>query len=87
MPEDEKRSAKQLIGKVVVTKSGKRFGEVANISFETRTGELMQIILKNSTAYAQSMDLEKDNKNNLTIPYSAVVAIGDFIVVSEEELI
>ena len=87
MPEDEKRSAKQLMGKVVVTKSGKRFGEVANISFETRTGELMQIILKNSTAYAQSMDLEKDNKNNLTIPYSAVVAIGDFIVVSEEELI
>lgn len=87
MPEDEKRSAKQLMGKVVVTKSGKRFGEVANISFETRTGELMQIILKNSTTYAQSMDLEKDNKNNLTIPYSAVVAIGDFIVVSEEELI
>lgn len=87
MPEEDKRSAKFLMGKVVVTKSGKRFGEVANISFETRTGELMHIILKNTTAYAQSMELEKDPRNNLTIPYSAVVAIGDFIVVAEEELI
>ncbi|MBS3095125.1 PRC-barrel domain-containing protein [Candidatus Woesearchaeota archaeon] len=87
MPEEDKRSAKQLMGKVVVTKSGKRFGEVSNLSFETRTGELMYIILKNPTTYAQSMELEKDTKNNLTIPYSAVVAIGDFIVVAEEELI
>lgn len=87
MPEDDKRSARHLMGKVVVTKSGKRFGEVANLSFETRSGELMHIILKNTTSYAQSMELEKDTKNNLTIPYSAVVAIGDFIVVAEEELI
>ena len=87
MTEEDKRTARHLMGKVVVTKSGKRFGEVQNLSFETRTGELMQIILKNPTTYAQSIELEKDSKNNLTIPYSAVVAIGDFIVVSEEELI
>lgn len=87
MTEEDKRTARHLMGKVVVTKSGKRFGEVQNLSFEARTGELMQIILKNPTTYAQSIELEKDGKNNLTIPYSAVVAIGDFIVVSEEELI
>lgn len=87
MAEEEKRAARQLMGKIVVTKSGKRFGEVGNLSFETRTGELMQIILKNPTAYAQSMELEKDVQNNLTIPFSAVVAVGDYIVVSEEEII
>ncbi|MAG78529.1 hypothetical protein CL616_04150, partial [archaeon] len=45
--EEEKRYSKNLMGKTVVTKSGKKFGEVGNISFESRTGELMQIILKN----------------------------------------
>ncbi|MBS3108557.1 PRC-barrel domain-containing protein [Candidatus Woesearchaeota archaeon] len=87
MADEDKRTARQLMGKIVVTKSGKRFGEVGNISFESRTGELMQIILKNPTAYAQSLELEKDTQNNLTLPYSAVMAIGDFIVVSEEEII
>ena len=87
MAEDDKRSAKQLMGKTVVTKSGKRFGEVGNLSFEARTGELMQIILKNPTTYAQSIELEKDARSNLTIPFSAVIAVGDYIVVSEEEII
>jgi len=87
MGEEEKRSAKHLMGKVVVTRSGKRFGEVANLSFETRTGELMHIVLKNPTTFAQSLELEKDVKNNLTIPFSSVVAVGDFIVIAEEEII
>lgn len=87
MGDEEKKSAKHLMGKVVVTRSGKRFGEVANVSFETRTGELMQIVLKNPTTFAQSLELEKDTRNNLTIPFSSVVAVGDFVVVAEEEII
>jgi sporulation protein YlmC with PRC-barrel domain len=87
MSEEEKNYSKQLLGKTVVTKTGKRFGEVGNISFEVRTGELMQIILKNPTAYTEGLDLEKDNTNNLLIPYSAVIAIGDFVVVSEEDML
>ena len=35
----------------VVTKSGKRFVEVCNLTFETRTGELIQIVLKNPTGF------------------------------------
>jgi len=87
MAEEEKNYSKQLLGKTVVTKTGKRFGEVGNITFEVRTGELMQIILKNPTAYTEGLDLEKDSGNNLLIPYSAVIAIGDFVVVSEEDII
>ncbi|MBI2663126.1 PRC-barrel domain-containing protein [Candidatus Woesearchaeota archaeon] len=85
MAEEDKKYSRQIIGKTVVTKSGKRFGEVGNISFETRTGELIHIILKNPTSYATEVDLEKNDKNELTIPYSAVIAIGDFVVVSEED--
>ena len=87
MAEEDKKYSRQIIGKTVVTKSGKRFGEVGNISFETRTGELIQIILRNPTPYADSIELEKDDKNNLTIPFSAVMAIGDFVVVSEEDIV
>jgi len=87
MADDEKKYSKQILGKTVVTKSGKRFGEVGNISFETRTGELIQIILKNHTSYADGLDLEKDENGALTIPYSAVIAVGDFVVVSEEDII
>ena len=74
MAEDDKRYSKQLLGKTVVTKSGKRFGEVSNITFETRTGELIQIILRNPTSYAEGLDLERNQNNELTIPFSAVSA-------------
>ena len=60
MTEEEKRYSKQILGKTVITKSGKKFGEVGNISFETRTGELIQIILKNPTSYTEGLELEKD---------------------------
>ena len=83
----DKKYSKQIIGKTVVTKSGKRFGEVGNMTFETRTGELIQIILKNPTAYAVSLDLEKTPQGDLAIPYSAVIAVGDFVVVAEEDII
>jgi len=87
MTEEEKKYSKQLLGKTVVTKTGKRFGEVSNITFETRTGELIQITLKNPTHYTTGLDLEKDSEGNILIPYSAVIAIGDFVVVSEEDIV
>tara|TARA_Y100000310_G_C20650126_1_gene798927 strand:+ start:176 stop:439 length:264 start_codon:yes stop_codon:yes gene_type:complete len=87
MVEEEKKYSKQILGKTVVTKTGKRFGEVGNVSFESRTGELMQIMLKNPTSYAETTDLEKDNLGSPLIPFSSVIAIGDFVVVSEEDII
>jgi len=87
MAEEEKRYSKHILGKTVITKSGKKFGEVGNITFETRTGELIQIILKNPTGYTEGLELEKDPEGNLMIPFSAVMAIGDFVVVSEQDII
>ena len=87
MAEEDKKFSKQLIGKVVVSKTGKRFGEVGDIIFETRSGELIHIILKNPTAYTEKLELEKDKENNILIPFSAVIAVGDFLVVAEEDII
>ena len=87
MPEDDKKFSKQLIGKTVVSKAGKRFGEVKDLVFETRSGELIHIVLQNPTSYTEKLELEKDKEDNILIPFSAVIAVGDFMVVAEEDII
>jgi sporulation protein YlmC with PRC-barrel domain len=84
---DEKKFSKQLMGKTVVSKSGKRFGEVGDIVFETKSGELIHLVLHNPTTYTEKLELEKDKEGRLLIPFSAVIAMGDFMVVSEEDIV
>jgi sporulation protein YlmC with PRC-barrel domain len=84
---DDKNFSKKLIGKTVVSKTGKRFGEVGDIVFETRTGELIHLVLANPTPYTAKLELEKDQEGNIMIPFSAVIAIGDFMVIAEEDII
>jgi sporulation protein YlmC with PRC-barrel domain len=90
MPEqkfEDKRFSKDLIGKTVVSKSGKRFGSVGDIVFETKSGELIHIVLVEPTIYTEKLELERDKSNNILIPYSSVIAIGDFMVIAEEDII
>jgi sporulation protein YlmC with PRC-barrel domain len=87
MAEEDKKFSKQIIGKTVVSKSGKRFGETGDVIFETRSGELIHIVLKNPTSFTEKIELEKNKEGQILIPFSAVIAIGDFIVVSEEDII
>ncbi|MBS3134300.1 PRC-barrel domain-containing protein [Candidatus Woesearchaeota archaeon] len=84
---NEKRFSRSLLGKTVVSKAGKRFGETSDLSFDTKTGELIHIILKNPTGYCEGLEVEKDKDGRFLIPYSSVLAIGDFIVVAEEDII
>jgi len=76
-----------IIEKMVVTKEGKRLGFVKDITFETKSGELINLIIKDSTPYTKNLNLERTNSNDLLIPHSAIIAIGDFVIVSEEDLI
>ena len=84
---NEKRPFKEVIGKLVVTKEGKRLGIVKDITFETRSGELLQIVVKDPTSYTKNLNLEMTENKELLIPYNALIAIGDFVVMSEEDLI
>ena len=83
----EKKTLKELMGKLVVTKEGKRLGLVMDITFETRTGELIHLVVREPTPYTRSINLEKTEQNETLIPYNAIIAIGDFVVISEEDLV
>lgn len=87
MAEEDKKFSKQLIGKTVVSKTGKRFGEVGDLIFESGSGELIHIILVNPTQYARKLELEKTKEGEPLIPFSAVIAMGDFMVVAEEDIV
>ncbi len=83
----EKNPFSSVVGKMIVTKEGKRLGFVKDITFETKSGELINLVIKDSTPYIKNLNLERTSSNELLIPYNSIIAIGDFVIVSEEDLI
>mgnify|MGYP001614725115 CR=1 FL=1 len=83
----DKRPLRDLLNKLVVTKEGRRLGLVKDITFETRTGELIQLVIKDPTAYTRNLNLEISSSKETLIPCNTIVAVGDFVVVSEEDLV
>jgi len=87
MEDKEKNYSKELLGKTVVSKSGKKYGEIGDLIFEVGSGELIHLSLRNPTSYTDRMELEKSKEGEILIPFSAVIATGDFVVVAEEDII
>jgi len=82
----DKKPHKEILGRPVVTKEGKKLGVIKDITFETRTGELIHLVLKDPSEYAKQLNLERSQEREVLIPYNSIIAIGDFVVVSEEDL-
>ncbi|MFB6198043.1 MAG: PRC-barrel domain-containing protein [Halobacteriaceae archaeon] len=87
MSDEEKRKSRDILGKTVVSKTGKRFGEVGDIIFESGSGELIHMVISNPTSYSEKLDLERSSDDEILIPFSALIAVGDFTVVAEEDII
>ena len=83
----DKRPFRSLLTKQVVTKEGKKLGIVKDITFESRTGELIHVVLKELTNYTSNLSLERTPDKEALVPFNSVIAVGDFVVVSEEDLI
>lgn len=83
----DKKPFREIIGKLIVTKEGRRLGIVKDITFETKTGELIQLVLRDPTPYVRSLNLEASPSREVLLPYNSIIAIGDFVVVSEEDLV
>jgi sporulation protein YlmC with PRC-barrel domain len=83
---DEKVPTKSLMNKTVVSRSGKTFGKTSDLIFDTGSGELISFVIKEPTSYANNFDLEKTKDGEVRIPFNAVVAIGDYVLIAEEDL-
>lgn len=75
-------------GKTVVSEEGKMFGKVSDLTGDLATGELINIVVE-PTKYMTShyQDLVQDERNRVLVPFSAVTAVGDFIIIAEKEII
>ncbi len=83
----DKNPYSSVVGKMIVTKEGKRLGFVKDITFETKSGELISLVVRDATPYTRNLNLEKASGSELLVPHNSIIAIGDFVIVSEEDLI
>jgi len=87
MAETKVRAA-DIVGKTIVSEeTGRKFGVVSNIDFITESGELMNLVVEQPTRHLSDLNLKSDEKGRLLVPFSSVKSIGDFVIVSENELI
>jgi sporulation protein YlmC with PRC-barrel domain len=78
----------EVIGKPIISaETGKKFGVVANVEFIVETGELLNIVVEDATRSLLDLNVKTDARGRPLIPFSAVKSIGDFVVVTESELI
>ena len=80
--------AADIVGKTIISEeTGRKFGIVNNIDFITESGELLNLVVDQSTKHLSDLNLKVDEEGRVQIPFSAVKSIGDFVIVSENELI
>ena len=85
---ETKVRAGDIVGKTIISEeTGRKFGVVGNVDFITESGELLNIIIEQPTIHLKELNLKGDEKGRYLIPFSSVKSIGDFVIVSENELI
>ena len=83
-----KSRGRDLVGKVVVSEeTGRKFGVVGDLNFISESGELLSIVLVEPTKHTTDLTLERDESNRPLVPFSSVKSVGDFVIVSEREII
>lgn len=85
---EERVKSKRLIGKILISEeTGKKFGVIGDIDYITESGELINLALIEPTAHTSNLNLQQDEKGRLLVPFSAVKSVGDFVIVSEKDII
>jgi sporulation protein YlmC with PRC-barrel domain len=85
---EERVRSRDLIGKILVSEeSGKKFGVVGDLDYIVESGELINLVLVQPTKHAGELNLQEDDKGRTLVPFSAVKSVGDFVIVSEKDII
>ncbi len=84
---EERIKSKALIGKILISEeTGKKFGTIGDIDYVVESGELLNLVLIEPTAHSNTMNLQQDDNKRILVPFSAVKSVGDFVIVSEKEI-
>lgn len=85
---DTKVRAGDIVGKAIISEeTGRKFGVVSNIDFVTESGELLNLLIEQPTKHITDLNLKQDDRGRMLVPFAAVKSIGDFVIVSENELL
>lgn len=83
-----KSRGREFIGKTVISEeTGRKFGSVGDLHFVAESGELLHIALVEPTRHVAELSLEKDSTGRHLVPFSSVKSVGDFVIVSEREIV
>lgn len=77
--------ARQLGGKRSITTTGKEIGRLDDIIVDEATGEMESIVVEPDAETAEDVRFSKDSAGDFIIPFKAVRAISDVIVVEEAQ--
>jgi|ETN02SMinimDraft_2_1059926.scaffolds.fasta_scaffold155573_2 sporulation protein YlmC with PRC-barrel domain len=79
---------KEIQAKTVVSEGGRMFGKVLDLTVDISTGELINLLVE-PTKYitAHFEDLVQDHRGRLLLPFSSVTAVGDFVLINEQDVI
>jgi len=75
--------ARQLGGKRSITTTGKEIGRLDDIVVDEATGEMESIVVEPDAETADDVRFPKDSQGDFVIPFKAVRAISDVIVLDE----
>lgn len=78
--------AKQLAGKKVITSDGEDVGRLVDVKIAETGGRLQTLVVEPNYDSPIASKLEKDEQGHSLMPYDAVMAVSDFIIVDKKTL-
>lgn len=77
--------ARQLAGKMLVANDGEGLGKLIDLIVNEVTGKILYLLAEPNPDSATARKMNKED-GMLRIPYSAVLAVSDFIILDKKAL-
>jgi len=77
--------AKQLAGKILVSNDGEGIGRLVDLTINEVTGKIVSLVAEPNPDSATARKMKKED-GLLVVPYSAVLAAGDYIILDKKAL-
>ncbi len=78
--------AKQLAGKKIITSDGEDLGKLIDLTVSETGGRLESLILEPNPDSPVAHRLNKTEDGYSVVPYDAVMAVSDFVIVDKKLL-